>query len=409
LSDKGRSAQDIEESTEMHQPDEGALRSLLAASHRLPPDKVAATVASHIDAAGMTDSVLCLVDLDQRLLIPLAPDGEGSPPPVDIETSDAGRAFRTEQVVAVRQGDGAGTRLWVPLMDGAERLGVLGAVVEVDGEEARSRLSALASVAAAMVVSKSAYGDNLVMARRLRDMDLAAELRWSNLPPLTFTNDRVAISGLLEPAYEIAGDAFDYAVNGELVHVAIIDAMGHGLEASRMANLALAGYRHSRRRGLDLLATFKAIDEVVADQFGPERYVTGQLAQLDLGAGRLKWVNAGHPRPLLFRHGHVVGDLAGETSLPLGLGDVPAETAQVSLEPGDLVLFMTDGVLEARSPQGQLFGRARLEGLLTEAVAGGEVPSEIMRKLCHSVLDHQRGRLQDDATLLLVIWKGPPG
>jgi hypothetical protein len=409
LSNKGRSAQDIEESTEMHQPEEGVLRSLLAASHRLPPDKVAATVASHIDAAGMAESVLCLVDLDQRLLIPLAADGEGSQPPVDIETSDAGRAFRTERIVAVPQGDGAGTRLWVPLMDGAERLGVLGAVVEVDGDEARSRLSALASVAAGMVVSKSAYGDNLVMARRLRDMDLAAELRWSNLPPLTFTNDRVAISGLLEPAYEIAGDAFDYAVNGDLAHVAIIDAMGHGLEASRMANLALAGYRHSRRRGLDLLATFKAIDEVVADQFGPERYVTGQLAQLDLSSGRLKWVNAGHPRPLLFRDGHVVGDLAGETSLPLGLGDVPAETAQVSLEPDDLVLFMTDGVLEARSPQGQLFGRARLEGLLTEAVATGEVPSEIMRKLCHSVLDHQRGRLQDDATLLLVIWKGPPG
>ena len=390
-------------------PEEGVLRSLLAASHRLPPDKVAATMASHVEAAGMTGSVLCLVDLDQRLLIPLAADGEGAQPPVDIETTDAGRAFRTEQIVAVREGDSGGVRLWVPLMDGAERLGVLGAIVERDDEEARSQLWALASVGAGMVASKSAYGDHLVMARRLRDMDLAAELRWANLPPLTFTNDRVAISGLLEPAYEIAGDAFDYAVNGDLAHVAIIDAMGHGLEASRMANLALAGYRHSRRRGLDLLATFKAIDEVVADQFGPERYVTGQLAQLDLASGRLRWVNAGHPRPLLFRDGQVVGDLSGETCLPHGLGDVPAETAQVSLEPGDLVLFMTDGVLEARSPQGQLFGRSRLERLLTDAVAGGEVPSEIMRQLCHSVLDHQRGRLQDDATLLLVVWFGPPG
>src|SRR5947209_14338548 len=125
----------------MCQPEEGVLRSLLAPSHRLPPDKVAATVASHVDAAGMTASVLCLVDLDQRLLIPLAADGEGAQPPVDIETTDAGRAFRTEQIVAVPQDDGGGVRLWVPLMDGAERLGVLGAIVVGVAEEAGSRLS----------------------------------------------------------------------------------------------------------------------------------------------------------------------------------------------------------------------------------------------------------------------------
>ena len=108
------------------------------------------------------------------------------------------------------------------------------------------------SITAALVVSKSSYGDNLVLTRRLRDMDLAAEMRWSMLPPLTFTNDRVALAGMLEPAYEIAGDAFDYAVNGDVAHVAIIDAMGHGLEASRMANLAVGSYRHSRRHAREV-------------------------------------------------------------------------------------------------------------------------------------------------------------
>jgi len=118
----------------------------------------------------------------------------------------------------------------------------------------------VASIAAELIVSKSCFGDNLVLACRLRDMDLAAELRWATLPPLTYTRDRVAISGLLEPAYEIAGDAFDYAVNGDVAHLAVVDAMGHGLEASRMANLAIASYRHSRRRGLDLIGTFQAMD-----------------------------------------------------------------------------------------------------------------------------------------------------
>ncbi len=246
-----------------------------------------------------------------------------------------------------------------------------------------------------------------MLARRLRDTDLAAEMRWSMLPPLTFTNDRVAVAGMLEPAYEIAGDAFDYAVNGDVAHLAIVDAMGHGLEASRMANLAVGSYRHSRRRGLDLIETFTAMDAVVADQFGQERFVTGQLGRLDLGTGLLRWVNAGHPRPLLLRDGRPIEDLHCETSLPLGLGSVPAEVAEVALEPGDSVLFLTDGVIEARSPNGDLFGRSRLSRLWAEVSASGDVPAEIMRRLCHAVLDHQKGRLQDDATLLLLVWSGP--
>jgi serine phosphatase RsbU (regulator of sigma subunit) len=217
----------------------------------------------------------------------------------------------------------------------------------------------------------------------------------------------VSIAGVLAPSTEVAGDSFDFSVDADTAHVAIIDAMGHGLEASRMANLAVGSYRHSRRRGLDLPETFTTMDGVVASQFGPDRFVTGQLARLDLASGRLNWVNAGHPPPLLWREGQPVDDLRCETSLPLGLGYVVAEVAEVELEPGDSVLFLTDGVIEARAPDGSLFGRSRLGELWRDAAASGEVPAEILRRLCHSILDHQKGRLQDDATLLLISWTGP--
>ena len=164
-------------------------------------------------------------------------------------------------------------------------------------------------------------------------------------------------------------------------------------------------WRQSSGRGLE--DTFAAIDKVVAEQFGQERFVTGQLVHLDLASGQLTWVNAGHPRPLLWRQGRPADDLHCETSLPLGMGYVPAEVAQVSLEPGDAVLFLTDGVIEARSPQGEFFGRERLAEMWLEAGAGGKLPAEIVRRLCHALLDHQQGRLQDDATLLMVIWSGP--
>lgn len=386
---------------------ERALGSLLEAGHRLAPDQVAGTVAGHMAAIGMDDVAVYLVDLDQRRLVPLGPAGSAPGEPLEIDATPAGQAFRTQKTVSEPAPAGAGARLWVPLIDGADRLGVLRTTVAKADDVTRRRAMHMASITAALVVSKSAYGDNLVLSRRLRDMDLAAEMRWSMLPPLTFTNDRVAVAGILEPAYEIAGDAFDYAVNGDVAHLAIIDAMGHGLEASRMANLAVGSYRHSRRHGLDLEETFSAMDKVVADQFGAEKFVTGQLVRLDLSTGQLTWVNAGHPRPLLWRDGQPAADLHCETSLPLGMGYTPAEVAQVSLEPGDAVLFLTDGVIEARSPGGEFFGRSRLAEMWLDIGAGGELPAEILRRLCHGILDHQQGRLQDDATLLLVVWTGP--
>jgi hypothetical protein len=388
---------------------ERVLGSLLEAGHELSADDVAPAVATHLASVGMHDVSLCLVDFDQRLLLPVGMGdmGEGATSErFEIDATSPGRAFRTKQVV-MEPAPAGGIRLWVPMLDGADRVGVLGVTVQAADDRTVALARYVATVTAALVVTKSTYGDNLVMTRRLRDMDLAAEMRWSMLPPLTFSNDRLALAGMLEPAYEIAGDAFDYAVNGETAHLAILDAMGHGLEASRMANLAVGSYRHSRRRGLDLVETFVAMDDVVASQFGPERFVTGQFVRLDLGSGRLNWVNAGHPHPMLLRGGHLVDDLHCETSLPLGLGSVPAEVAEVTLEPGDAVLFLTDGVIEARSPDGHFFGKAQLGRLWRDAAQMGELPAEILRRLCHSVLDHQQGRLQDDATLLLVVWIGP--
>ena len=86
---------------------------------------------------------------------------------------------------------------------------------------------------------------------------------------------------------------------------------------------------------------------------------------------------------------------------------MPSEVAQVSLQPGDAVLFLTDGVLEARSPEGEFFGRNRLARMWAEVSTGGQLPAEVLRRLCHAILDHQHGTLQDDATLLMVVWTGP--
>src|SRR3982750_1984984 len=183
--------------------------------------------------------------------------------------------------------------------------------------------------------------------RRRQPMSLAAEIAWNLLPPLTFGTDRVVISCVLAPAYEVGGDSFDYAVDGDSARFAVFDAMGHGLNAGLLATVAVGAYRNSRRQDLDLPGTVRVIDAAIAAAFGPERFVTAVIAELNLASGGLTWHSAGHPAPLLLRGGRVVKALEAEPGLPLGLGG-GVEPAWEQLEPGDRVLFFYDGVVEAR-------------------------------------------------------------
>lgn len=86
---------------------------------------------------------------------------------------------------------------------------------------------------------------------------MPAELQWRLLPPLSFVTPRVAVSAVLVPSAEVAGDSFDYAVNGDIAHVAVVDAMGHGLEATLLATVAIGGLRNARRAGLPLEETVR--------------------------------------------------------------------------------------------------------------------------------------------------------
>jgi hypothetical protein len=382
------------------------LGHLLEASHDLSPDELVVAVARAGRAVDAEDVAIYLVDYEQTRLVPLPDDTDRAP--LEIDATLAGRAF---SAIAVQEADTeSGTRLWLPLLDGAERLGVLGLTLPgVDGA-LRVQCSWLATLVAELLMSKGQYTDSYFLARRRRPLSLAAEMQWQLLPPLTFVTPQVVIAGLLEPAYEVAGDAFDYALNGDSAHLAVIDPVGHDLTASVLAAVTVGSYRHSRRAGLDLADTYAAVDQVIATQFGGERFVTGQLAQLDCAVGRLQWLNAGHPLPLLVRRARVVDTLACHPVPPLGLGlgaGQPA-IATAALEPGDRVLFYTDGVTEGRNLTGEPFGEARLADLLVRETLAGQPAAETMRRLAHAILAHQGRTPRDDATMVFLEWPGPP-
>jgi len=176
-------------------------------------------------------------------------------------------------------------------------------------------------------------------------------------------------------------------------------------------NLQVNAYRNARRCGLDLFDTCRSIDKWLRAQY-PDQFVTAVLAELVLKTGVLRTISAGHPGGLLLRDGQRVKDLPAPTGMPLGLGTLVGDGPEIveeALEPGDHVLFYTDGVIEARSADGEFFGRQRLVDFVVRTLADRVPAPETMRRLVRAILDYQHEQLQDDATAVLLGWSGRIG
>ncbi len=257
-----------------------------------------------------------------------------------------------------------------------------------------------------MLVTKNSYTDQFFQTRRREPMSVAAEIQWSLLPPLSMSTPQVAVAGILEPTYEVAGDSFDYALNDDILHVATVDAMGHGLDAATMATVAIGAYRHARRGGIGLPAIYAFMDRAIAEQFGPDHFVTAQMMRLDITTGQLQWVNAGHPAPLQIRDHEVVQQLHSPTTLPVGFGGDEPQISEQTLRRGDRVLCFTDGLVEERGAGGELFGEEQLISWISRIEHTEEGVRAVVRSLSHALKQERGGITSDDATLFLIEWRG---
>ncbi len=384
---------------------ERLLGALLDRVHLITPQLTGPLIAQEAQTAGATDVSIHLQDLAQLTLRPLTGRGlVGDPLP--IADSLAGQAFSAEESVEEPLPDGS-VRLHLPLLDGSNRVGVLGLTLPRLNDYDRQLAQRLAGLVADMILTNDAYTDAFARVRTVAPLSLSAHLQWQTLPPLSMTTPVVDLAGILEPAYEVGGDSFDYAFNDPVLHVAVFGAMGHGLEASTMATVVIAAYRHARRAEFPLTEMYPAMDQAVATSF-PGRFATAQLGRLDTKTGVLSWVNAGHPPALWVRRSRVIGELTGPVSRPVGFGAGTPVVQTAQLEPGDRVLFFTDGVVEERLSGGEQFGEERLRDLIEQTTAAELTCAETVRRLSHALMAARSGRTSDDASLLLLEWKGPP-
>ncbi len=392
-------------------PLERPVGRLLRLAQFADPQQVVETLSMTVAELGGTDVVLFLVDYDQSRLKPhpdVLPHGE----PTEVASLDgsmAGRVFVSGKPLAAERDDG--WHVWVPVVERAQKLGVLAMTLPAWDEELEGFCVELGIAAAHLVSTANGYTDRLHRLRRRKDMSLAAEMQWGILPPLTFTIEGTTVAGLLEPAYEVGGDCFDYSLNGDVLDFVVFDAMGHGLRSAVLGSLAVSAYRNARREhpGTDVRTLLRAVDAVISDYAGGEAFVTALFGQLDITRGRLQWATAGHPAPMHVRRASTLPAVDARPASPLGLNAWVGtaedfDVVETSLEPGDALLLYTDGVIEARDAQGVEFGEDRLRDLLERESTSGREPAEMLRRLVRSVLDHHGSRLRDDASTLYLRW-----
>ena len=354
---------------------------------------------------GATEVAVYLADVQHVVLQPVLLSPDLADPILAeeaVSTSMAGRAFLSgEPVVAER---GSESRVWVPLVERGERTGVVAMTLGSVTDDTLADCMRLGLFAGLLVRGFTPITDLFALRRRRRPMTLAAGMQWDLLPPLTVRSSKASGCGRLEPAYEIAGDAFDYALNGRHLDAAIFDGMGHGVRSTLLTTLAMGAYRHARRGADDPATVSAAIDTVLSEHYEGESFVTALVVRLDLDSGLIEWTNAGHPSPLLMRNQRVVRELDGAKTLPLGLGGDRSVSASEQLEPGDRVLFYTDGMIEGRSADGQDFGIDRLIDQWERQAASGQPAEEVLRRLTRAAIAFGAGKLRDDATLLHLAW-----
>ncbi len=380
-----------------------ALGQLLAALDAAPPFALADVLSCELAmAVGASSSLVLLADYEAQTLEPVAGASASSRGgSQSVERSVAGRCYREQSV----QLDRSGRRLYVPITMRQERMGVLDVHLsdEVAGPT-REYLEQVAAVLGHVLNGARRYTDHFERIRRRRQLNLEAEIQWELLPVLAFSHATFSVAGHLEPAYEIGGDTFDYAIEPASLSLGISDARGHGLRAALLGALATTALRNSRRRGDGLVEQAGTANAALLAQFGGEDFVTAALLLVDLPSGATALVNAGHLPPFVVRDG-TCHQVQADAQTPLGMfADTVYQPQRLNLVPGDRLVLFTDGITESMPEGGTTFGEARLVDLLlaTRPIP----PAETVRLVASEVLGHRAGQLNDDATVVVLDWKG---
>jgi len=247
------------------------------------------------------------------------------------------------------------------------------------------------------------------MAQLGRDLEAARDIQERLLPPVPATVAGLEAGAMLRSSTVVGGDFFDIVPMGDRLGVAVGDVSGKGIPAALLMVMARTLLREIARSLDEPGAVLAALNRSLCRDMPPSMFVTLILAVLDPSdPGRVVLSSAGHPDPVVVRASGdaevaALGEAAGT---PLGvLDDAVFGQATLTLDRGDTLVLLTDGILEAQEEAGGRPGARVILSLLARERA--LPPPAVARTLCEDVLRRGGARIQDDMTVFVL--RNPAG
>jgi phosphoserine phosphatase RsbU/P len=267
----------------------------------------------------------------------------------------------------------------------------------------RQILDALAADAASILDNARLVEKERERQRLEQEIGIARDIQQALLPKNFREYPFLSVSGVNFPCLSVGGDYFDvFPLDDKRTAFLLADVSGKGLGAALLTTM-LQGALSGMTLGTDPARVFNHVNRFLCDHAEVGRYATMFFGILE-DNGRLEFINAGHPSPILIRK-DVVEEAFTEGSFPVGLvPEAEFTTSMLQLQPNDTLVLFSDGVTEAMDPEEELYGVPRLRGVL-QGKPDMQL-DEIQKAVLESVENFARGARQaDDLTLLLVRYR----
>src|SRR5271166_2882756 len=303
------------------------------------------------------------------------------------------------------------TELAVPLIYQEKVIGVLDLEHTRRGyftEDHKRTLTTLAAQLAIAIENARLYEQVARQEQRLeRDLALARELQFRLLPPSLPKMEHLDVEAKFVPARAIGGDLYDFVPYSlSRLAIAIGDVSGKGAPAAIYAALVsgiLRSHAPIEPGPAEMLST---VNLSLAERRIEAQFVSIIYAVWDDEHRTLLVANSGLPRPVYVHDGK--NSVIEATGLPLGLfDDASYDEFRFKMKPGDMFVFFSDGILDARNRRGELFGRGRVEKIIAEC--GGTSADCVVNELFRAVTEHAAGAdAFDDQTVVAIKVKAGP-
>ena len=236
--------------------------------------------------------------------------------------------------------------------------------------------------------------------KQQREAEEARLIQRGLLPTTTPQVAGIDLSVTWLPADGVGGDCFDTLGFGNVLGVSIADIAGKGLPAALLMSNLQAAVRAFAQDAVSPASINNSINRLLCRNMASGRFATFCYARIEPSFSRIVYSNAGHNPPLLIRSNGRV-DKLGDGGMVLGIfPDTQYEQAEMPLTAGDRLLFYTDGITEARNPEGDEYGEDRLAAAAVAVRTGG---AEVIKDAVLADLNaFTTGKFEDDATLIVV-------